>query len=117
MSVGKSNHETQQVVNALIDCARECRYCAQACQDETEAAGLEECIRLNQDCADLCALGADLIRRHSIFQARLGRLCAEACDACADECALHPEMDACRECEESCRRAAEICRGLAGALA
>jgi hypothetical protein len=117
MSVGKFDHGTQEVIQALVACARECRHCAQSCQDEEGAARLDECIRLNQDCADLCALGADLVRRHSVFQTRMGSLCAEACEACAEECARHPELDACRECEEACRQCAETCRSLTGALA
>jgi hypothetical protein len=116
MSVGKSNQEMQDAIQSLIACALECRHCAQACQDEEGAARLDECIRLSQDCADLCALGADLMRRHSVFQSQLGRLCAEACEACAEECSRHPEIDACRECEEACRHGAETCRGLSGAL-
>lgn len=114
MSIAKPDLETQEAIAALVECARECRHCAQACQDEENAAHLETCIRLCQDCADICALGADLMRRHSRFQPGFSRLCAEACEACAEECARHAHMDHCRECEEACRRSAEVCRGMAG---
>lgn len=117
MPIGKSDSEAQNAVGILVACARECRLCAQACQDEEDAAPLDACIRLSQDCADLCALGADLLRRRSVFHARLCGLCAEACEACADECDRHPEMDACRECAEACRRCAESCRAMAAAMA
>lgn len=117
MPVGNPDQESQALINILIACARECRHCAQACQEEDQAASLEGCIRLGQDCADLCALGADLLRRHSIFHSRLRQLCAEACEACADECTRHPGLDQCRECEEACRQCAETCRSQAGAMA
>jgi hypothetical protein len=117
MPIGKFSQELQDAVNILIECARECRHCAQACQDEDDAASLDACIRLNQDCADICALGADLLRRHSVFRPRLGELCSDAAEACAEECARHRELEQCRECEEVCRRCAEICRGAAVALA
>ena len=117
MPIGNSNPATQNAVEILVACARECRLCAQACQDEDEAAALETCIRLNQDCADICALGADLLRRHSVFHARLCGLCAEACEACAEECGRHPELDHCRECAEMCRRCEETCRNMAMAAA
>jgi hypothetical protein len=117
MPIGKSNQENQDAIRILIECARECRSCAQACQDEDEAASLVACIAVNQDCADICALGADLLRRHSVFHARLIQLCAEACETCAEECARHSDMEHCRECEEVCHRCAEACRNLSGALA
>lgn len=117
MAIGKYDQETQDVVQVLVACARECRHCAQACQDEEEAAALEACIRLSQDCADICALGADLLRRRSIFHARLRDLCAEVSEACADECARHPALAQCRDCEETCRHCAEVCRSQAGAMA
>jgi hypothetical protein len=117
MPIGKHDQETQDIIQVLIACARECRHCAQACQDEEEAAPLDACIRLSQDCGDICALGADLLRRHSIFHARLRDLCAEVCETCADECARHPALEQCRECEEACRRCAEACRSGSGALA
>lgn len=117
MPVGKSTQETQDAVRILIECARECRHCAQACQEEGDAVPLDACIRVSQDCADICALGGDLLRRHSVFQARLVQLCSEACEACADECSRHPDRDACRECEEICLRCAEACRNLSGAYA
>ena len=117
MPVGKPDHGMQEAIAILIECAHECRHCAQACQDEKNAAELEACIRLDQDCADICALAADLMRRHSRFHLRLCQLCAEACDACAEECARHAHMDHCRECEEACRRCAESCRSIAGAMA
>jgi len=117
MPIGKPDQETQDTVQVLIACARECRLCAQACQDEEEAAPLDACIRLSQDCADICALGADLLRRHSLFRPHLQDLCAEACEACAEECARHPALEECRECEQACRHCAEACRNRSEALA
>ena len=117
MPVGKYDQERQDAIALLVACARECRMCAQACQDEDEAFPLAACIEIAQDCADLCALGADLLRRHSRFHARLSQLCAEACAECAEACSRHRDLDQCRECEEICLRCAESCHHLAGAPA
>jgi hypothetical protein len=76
---------------------------------------LLQCIRLNQDCADVCiATGALASRRTGTNEALLKRMietCAEACRLCGDECQKHSQMhEHCRICAEECRRCEQACR-------
>lgn len=76
---------------------------------------LRQCIRLNEDCADIClATGQAAIRRTGrnaqVLQG-LVEACARACAACAEECGRHAEMHAhCRICAEACRACEDACR-------
>jgi ferredoxin len=47
------------------------------------------CIRLCQDCADICALSAQWMSRLSSSADMLHRVCADMCDRCAETCELH----------------------------
>ena len=78
-------------------------------------AELTQCIRLNLDCADICAAtGAMASRRTGSNIAVLKAVitaCAEACRACAEECSRHAEMhEHCRICAEACRSCEQACR-------
>src|SRR2546430_13519611 len=41
----------------------------------------------------------------------LCQLCADVCNACADECGKH-NVDHCRECAKTCRHCAEECASI-----
>jgi hypothetical protein len=113
--------EAQACIEAAAECAHVCTVCADACLAEDDVAGLEACIRLNLDCADICALTSRLIARPSrrdepTLEAML-QACARICRACAEECAAHAaHMEHCRVCAESCRSCAEACDRMAAAL-
>ncbi len=107
----------KECIEACFACAQACTSCADACLSEKSVADLRRCIRLDQDCADLCdALGRILTRgtetAPGLLQAALAA-CAEACGLCADECAGHAAMhEHCRICSEACRRCEQACRAL-----
>jgi hypothetical protein len=50
----------------------------------------------------------------SDFSGRICALCAEVCQACADECGRH-DVDHCQQCAEACRLCAAECRKMATA--
>jgi hypothetical protein len=108
-------------IEDCYDCAQACTACADACLFEPHVADLRQCIRLNQDCADIClTAGAGLTRRvgpdRSAIVAVLDA-CAQTCRICADECGRHaPHMAHCRICEEACRRCEGACREAVEAL-
>jgi len=96
-------------------CVEACLACADACLSEPRVERLTSCIRLNLDCADVCAAtGSVVVRIGRVgpqpLQAQLAA-CAEACRVCAEECRRHAEMHAhcgiCAEACEACRRACE----------
>ena len=100
--------------------------CADACLAEEQVQNLVRCIRLNQDCCEICEVTGKILSRQTeldstVIRAQL-QACAEACRACAAECDRHAKThehcrvcaEACRECEEACMEAMEKFPSLAG---
>jgi len=108
-----SHLEHHACIQACTTCAQECHHCADACLGEAGVTPLAECIRLDRDCAALCWLAAAFLSRGSRFADELCRLCADACDACSQECEKH-EHQHCKRCAEACRACSEQCRQMAG---
>lgn len=111
-----------QATLALAACSGACTFCADACLSEEMVADLRRCIRLNQDCAAICAATASvLVRGAAEPQQPVLRLqleaCAAACTACGEECGRHAQMhEHCRICAEVCRTCEGACRQLLGSL-
>lgn len=109
-------------IEACIACAQTCTACADACLSEQNVAELTKCIRLNNDCADMCETTGRVLSRHTGYDAELTRAvleaCAKACKSCGDECAHHAEMgmEHCRACAEQCRRCETAGRELLATL-
>lgn len=113
--------EIAACLSACAECEQVCISCADACLGEESVPTLRQCIRLNLDCADLCAAAARMIARQASPEPRVWRLtleaCAEACRACAVECARHASAHAhCRVCRERCESCEKACRTLIAAL-
>nr|MDQ3342689.1 four-helix bundle copper-binding protein [Actinomycetota bacterium] len=102
-----------------FDCAQACSACADACLGEDMVAELRKCIRLDLDCADVCAATGRVLSRQTAYDPTITTAvltaCAAACKACGDECASHAEMhDHCQVCAEACRRCEQACNALLG---
>lgn len=102
-------------IEECFSCAQSCYSCADACLAEDMVADLRQCIRLNLDCADICAAAAKLVtRRTGSNEAGIKAIleaCATACRLCGEECARHAEhMEHCRLCADRCGRCEEACR-------
>lgn len=69
------------------------------------------CIQLDMECAALCYAAAQLMSMGSERANAVCKICAEACDACADECSKH-ENEHCKACAAACRKCAEECRNM-----
>lgn len=113
--------EALACILACAECAATCTTCADACLTEENAHELTLCVKLNLDCADICALTGRLIARPSrrdepTLEAML-EACATACRACAEECTKHADhMEHCRICAEACHACADACEAMASAL-
>lgn len=110
-----------KVLDALLECSQTCTLCADACLAEEMVADLRRCIRLNLDCAALCATTADIVGRQTQSDPAVVRAaieaCLAACEACATECERHADMhEHCRICAEACRRCETACRELIASL-
>ncbi len=105
-------------IDACFDAAQSCTVCADACLAETNVDVLKRCIRLTQDCADVCEAAGRVLSRLGqggsfAFQAALLQACASACAECGSECERHGTThEHCRVCGEACRRCENACRAL-----
>lgn len=112
---GNTNDALIRCIEACYDCAQACTSCADACLGEEMVKDLRQCIRLDLDCADLCAMtGALVTRRTGSNEEVIHRAleaCALACRRCAEECERHADHHAhCRVCAEACRRCERACQ-------
>ncbi len=109
--------DTLECITACYSCAEACNACADACLGEKEVSHFITCIRMNQDCSDLCLAVARIVSRltntdSEVVEALL-RACAQVCRLCGEGCAVHSEaMPHCRVCAEACERCADACEQL-----
>ena len=105
-----------QNFNACIEacnaCFVACNHCAASCLLESDVKMMAKCIALDMDCAAICSVAAGAMARGSTYAKAICALCAEICQACADECGKHT-MDHCQQCAKACRNCAEECRKMA----
>jgi hypothetical protein len=112
---GSTNDTLIRCIEECYACAQTCTSCADACLGEESIADLRQCIRLNLDCADICAAsGAVASRRTGSNEQTIRQLlevCAQACRLCGEECHRHAgQHEHCRICAESCRTCEQACR-------
>ncbi len=114
--------DTQLVADAIdaaSACAVVCTACASACL--SEEMDMQQCIRDDLDCADLCETTARHLARLNRGDKQLTlavlAACIEACVQCAGSCEPHAEHhEHCRLCMEACRRCETACQALLDAL-
>ena len=107
-----THEQQQQLIQTLHDCVAACNHCFDACLKEDHVDMMAECIRLDRECADICALLEQAVARNSPFVADLAAVCAKVCEACANECQKH-DHEHCQRCAEACFKCAEACRAVA----
>ncbi|HEX6651403.1 MAG TPA: four-helix bundle copper-binding protein [Thermoleophilaceae bacterium] len=109
-------------IEACSDCAESCTQCADDCLAEEGVQELTTCIRLNLDCADVCAATGRVVSRQTGYDPAVTsavlRACIEACGRCAGECEVHAAhgMEHCGVCAEECRRCEQACQELLAAI-
>jgi hypothetical protein len=104
-------------IEACFECEQACTSCADACLSEEQVAELRRCVRLDLDCADVCAATGRVLSRQTGYDAPTSKAqlesCRQACATCAEECERHGEHhEHCRMCAEACRRCEEACASL-----
>ena len=111
-------------IEACSECEEACTACADGCLSEQgQVESLVKCIRLNLDCADICAATARVVSRQTEYDANVTRpqleACIAACKSCGDECEIHAQhgMEHCRVCAEQCRTCEQACNELLQAIA
>lgn len=101
-------NKNEKLLSILAECAAACNYCSTTCLEEEDVKKMAECIRLDMDCAQICALTAAFVARGSAHAKHLLKECAEICTKCAEECGKH-EPEHCRKCAEACHKCAKAC--------
>jgi hypothetical protein len=102
------NHDHSAIIQKLLNCVAASENCATACLSEDDVQMMTDCIRLDRDCADICALAARLLQRDSVIAHQYLVLCEEISRLCAAECGKH-NHDHCRQCAQACLVCAEAC--------
>lgn len=110
-------------IEACYQCDEACTACADDCLSEQgQVESLVKCIRLNLDCADICAATGRVVSRQTEYDANVTRAqleaCVAACKSCGDECEVHAQhgMEHCRVCAEECRACEQACDELLQAI-
>ncbi|WP_036601846.1 four-helix bundle copper-binding protein [Olivibacter sitiensis] len=98
----------QQMKDALVKCIAACDHCATSCLEEEHVAHMVDCIRADQDCADICNLALRLLQRESNLATQFLLLCEEACRKCEAICRQH-DNEHCQACADACLACAELC--------
>ena len=117
-----ANVALSKCIEACYDCAPACTACADACLGEYEVQHLVDCIRLNLDCADICAATGRIATRRTAADAQtlaeLLTYCEELCRRCGAECRRHADMhEHCKICAEACSICERACHEAAAATA
>jgi hypothetical protein len=111
---GSTNEILIRCIEECYACAQSCTACADACLGEDSVKDLQQCIRLNLDCADICAASGAIATRLTGSNEQIMRdmlqTCAAACEVCAEECGRHASRhDHCRICADACRACEQAC--------
>jgi hypothetical protein len=99
-------------IDACLHCAAICDHCALSCTTEKDIHMMARCIQLDMECSAICYAAAKLMSLDSEKAMAICDLCADICEACANECGLH-DNDHCRQCKEACLACAKECRDMA----
>ena len=106
------NKEMQACIDACMECINACNICFDACLKEEHINMMAGCIRLDRECADICALAVKSMQANSPFAKDICNLCATICKACGEECQKH-DHDHCQKCAEACFKCADACLTMA----
>ncbi|MGQ7958031.1 four-helix bundle copper-binding protein [Pseudomonas sp. SP16.1] len=106
------NSNFESCIKACLDCAVACDHCFGACLSEQQVQMMVRCIQLDRECSEVCRLAACLMASGSESASAFGKVCADICRKCGEECAKH-EAEHCQQCAKACMSCAEECSRMA----
>jgi hypothetical protein len=102
-------------IEACFACVETCTACADACLAEKHVERLITCIRLNHDCAAVCAATGSVLSRankvghRQLLEAQL-TTCIAFARTCAAECQRHADLHKhCVICAKACQDCVDAC--------
>lgn len=98
-----------ELINTLAHCQSMCNHCFNACLGEEDVHMMAKCIKLDKDCSDICGSAISFVSSDSSLAKGILKICAEACQSCADECKKHQVLH-CQECAKACQKCADACK-------
>lgn len=101
-------------IEACNACYIACNDCAASCLQENDVKALAKCIALDLDCAAICTLAVGAMARGSAHAKAICAVCADICQACAEECGKH-RLEHCIACAKACQQCADACKKVASA--
>lgn len=102
------SEEQNNLQHILIKCITACDACATECLKEDNVSMMEKCIRIDRDCADICALLSRYIARESSYTEAILKTCIQMCRDCEAECKKHDHWH-CKKCAEICHECHLAC--------
>ena len=90
----------ERCIKECLECVDVASRCANECLSSDQVSSMERCVRLCLDSADICSACVRMMGRDSGFSAEVCGVCANVCDACADESEKY-DADLMRECAEA----------------
>lgn len=99
---------SKNLSHKLAECVHACNDCFSACLNEEDIKMMVGCIRLDKECAEICATTLNMVYMDARFSRQMLTLCKEVCEACEKECRKHP-VDHCQECADACKACAAEC--------
>ena len=108
-------NQYKSCIDACLRCASICNHCASSCTQEDDVKIMAACIQLDMECAVICYAAAQLMSLGSNKAKQICRICADLCEACANECGKH-QHGHCQECAKACKECASICSTMDGVI-
>jgi hypothetical protein len=112
--------ETMPMDSEMKECLENCMNCYESCSEAVaravELGGRHAAaaqITLLMDCAEICLIHANYLRRASPRQSRLAAVCVDVCGQCAAECRTMAVDNIFKQCAAVCERCMNSCERMA----
>lgn len=108
-------HESfQACIDACNKCMVSCEDSLTICLQQKDIKPFARAMKLERYCADMCRMAAAFMARSDentqTFVNKFTTLCAEICEACAEECGKQPKLKHLQKCSDACEACAQECR-------
>jgi hypothetical protein len=116
----KMHHVSEKMEKCIQDCKNCAEVCLQTVTHCLEMGGKHaepNHIKMLLDCAEICQTSANFMIRGSKMHGLTCGVCAQVCEACAEDCARFTDDAEMQRCAEACRTCAMSCQEMARMVA